>query len=132
MAKGYTWAPSNKPGKPSEAEKEQVVEAFLPVIEKMKAQIPPLEEPQRFNQCVDIQTYWRRGYYYVMGQYKCPPTPEYLKEGFTSGIARLTYLRTDAYALAYFRHTGKWKVTFPELSLNEAVETVKNGYFIGL
>lgn len=125
MPKGYHWVQSPSPGKPSDAEKRSVTEAFAPLIATWKAQLPPLADPQIINQCVDVKMGWRGSYFTVKGVFKCPPTPDFIKDGFESGVARLTYLSRDQFALSYFRHTGKWEVIYPSVSLAEAVESVK-------
>jgi len=58
-------------------------------------------------------------------EHTCPPAPDFIEGGFESGIARLTSLSRDPFALAYFRHTGKGEVMYLSVSLSEAVESVK-------
>ncbi|MEM7657891.1 MAG: hypothetical protein AAF399_17330 [Bacteroidota bacterium] len=115
---------SSKPPKPSDAEKRRVEETFAPLIAKKKAQLPPLEDPQKRNQCVDIKLAWRGSYFTLKGVFKCPPTPQYVAEGFESGIARLTYRGKDQFDLAYLRHNDKWFVVYQSVSLKEAVKSV--------
>jgi hypothetical protein len=120
----WVWAKSNTPGKASEAEKEKVTATFAPWIARQKQEIPPLEEPQQFNQVVDIYTRWRASYFYVMSYYKCPNRPEFIGEGFESGVARLTYKAPNCYDVAYFRHTGQWWTFLFDLTLEQAFEEV--------
>jgi hypothetical protein len=124
--KAWGWVKANNPGKPSEAEKEKVTATFAPWIQEQKAAIPPVEEPQEFNQIVDISTRWRASYFYVMSHYKCPDRPESMAEGFETGVARLTYKSPDCYDVAYNRHTGEWWTFLFDLTLEQAFQEVKS------
>ena len=126
MARGYYWAKSNKPGKPTEAEKQQVTDAFAPLIAELKASLPPLQEPQKTNQCVDLQAGWRGSYFTLKGIYKCPPGGTFVVDGFEMGVARLTYKGKDQFDLAYLRHDDKWFVMAHSISLAQAIESIKN------
>jgi hypothetical protein len=123
MPKG-NWIRSNQPGKPTDTEKRVVEEAFAPVIANMKAELPPLQEPQQFNQCVDFKASWRGSYYTLNAVYQSAPNSAI--QSFEVGVARLTFLGKDHYALAYFQHTEKWHVIFPSISLEDAIEAVKS------
>lgn len=120
----WGWVKSDTPGKPSDAEKETVTATFAPWVEQQKQMLPPLEEPQQFNQVVDIYTRWRGSYFYIMSYYQCPDRPEYTAKGFESGVARLTYKAPNCYDVAYFRHTGQWWTFLFDLTLEQAFKEV--------
>lgn len=126
-SKSYVWAwvKTNEPGKPTDAEKAKVTVLFDPYVQHLNNTLPPLKEPQRYNQAVRVFSKWYRSYFYLMSQYKCPPTPNYIKEGFEIGFARLTFKSPGIFDLAYFRHTGQWFVVFEDLPLAECFEQVK-------
>jgi hypothetical protein len=120
----WGWVKSNTPEKASEAEKETVTTTFAPWVAQKKRKIPPIKEPQRFNEITDIYTRWRGSYFYVMSYYKCPNRPESIADGFESGLARLTYKAPNCYDVAYFRHTGQWWTFLFDLTLEEAFRVV--------
>ncbi len=121
----WGWVKSNDPGKPSDREKAKATELFAPWVKQQKNELPPIVEPQKFNQAVDIYTRWRGSYFYVMSYYKCPERPEYMAKGFESGVARLTYKSPDCYDVAYFRHTGQWWTFLFDLPLEQAFQEIK-------
>ena len=120
----WGWVKADTPGKPSEVEKQKVAATFDPWVQQQKNELPPVKEPQEFNQVVDIYTRWKGSNFYLMGYYKCPDKPEYIAKGFETGVARLTYKRTDCYDLSYYRHTGKWFAIMFDLTLEQAFEEV--------
>lgn len=127
----WGWVQTNEPGKPSDAEKAKVTAAFAPWVQQLKDALPPLMEPQRFNQATDVFFKWRGSYFYVMSYYKCPDRPEYVADGFETGLARLTYKSPDCYDVAYFRHTGQWFTFLFDLTLEQALDEVqKNSIFM--
>lgn len=100
----WGWVKTTSPAKPTAARKAAIEVAFVPVIANFKANLPPLAEPQQWNQCVDVFSKWHGSYFYIMARYKCSPGAT--AEGFDTGMARLTFQETDSFDLAYFRHTG--------------------------
>ena len=120
----WVWVKFNTPEKPSDAEKEKVTATFAPWIQQQKNAIPPLSQPQKYNEVAEIFTKWRGSHFYVMHYYKCPDLPTSMAKGFESGLARLTYKAPDRYDLAYFRHTGKWWTLKFDLSLGQAFKAV--------
>lgn len=122
----WGWVQTNDPGKPSDTEKQKVTTAFEPLVQLRKSQLPPLAEPQQYNEVTDIYTKWKGSYFYLMSYYKCPDTPEYRIKGFEAGLARLTYKSPDCYDVAYFRHTGQWWTFLFDLTLEQAFEETQS------
>lgn len=120
---------TNKPGKLDDAEKARVTALFEPYVQHLNDTLPPLEEPQQFNQAVRVESKWHGSYFYLMSHYKCPPRPEYVMEGFETGIARLAYKSPGGVDLAYFRHTGQWTTVYYNLSLEDCLERIKSDPF---
>ena len=125
----WGWVKTSEPGKPANAEKEKATALFEPYVQHLNDSLPPLEEPQQFNQAVRVESKWRGSYFYLMSHYKCPPGPEYTMEGFEMGIARLAYKSPGAFDLAYFRHTGQWHTVYYDLPLEDCLERVKSDPF---
>jgi hypothetical protein len=118
----WVWAKSTAPGKPTEAEKKKVTATFEPWIAARKAALPPLEQPQQFNQCVDVYSRWRGSYFYILDYFKVADVPNAIKEGFEYGVARLTYKAPGAYDLAAYRYTGEYFTILEDLSLEQVLE----------
>jgi len=126
---GWAWVKTDDSGKPNDAEKARATALFGPYVQHLNETLPPLVEPQEFNQAVRVESKWRGSYFYLMSYYKCPPKPEYIMEGFEMGIARLAYKSPGVYDLAYFRHTGQWHTVYYGLSLEDCLERVKSDPF---
>ncbi|MCB0595795.1 MAG: hypothetical protein H6557_06540 [Lewinellaceae bacterium] len=122
----WGWVKTDQPGKPTDAEKAKATALFEPYVQHLNETLPPLQEPQQFNQAVRVEAKWRGSFFYLMSHYKCPPKPEYVMEGFESGIARLTYKSPGVYDLSYFRHTGQWATIFYGLSLEDCLERIQS------
>jgi hypothetical protein len=125
-AKSYwDWGPSTVSSTPSDAEKTKVSKLFEPWIAEMKADLPPLQQPQDFNQVIDYFARWKGSSFYIIEHYKAADLPNVIKDHFEVGLARLTYKSSNAYDLAYFRHTGKYFTIFYDLTLEQAFDEVK-------
>ncbi len=116
---------SNDPVKPTEAEKNRITVLFFPFVQALNASLPPLAEPQEYNQVVKIEAKWRGNYFYLICHYKSAPRPTNIQDGFGVGYARLTANGKNKYDLAYFRHTGKWVTFLFDLSAEECLEHIK-------
>ncbi|MDY6868515.1 MAG: hypothetical protein SVT56_11570 [Chloroflexota bacterium] len=68
---------------------------------------PPPEEP-RLNYLVNIYTKWYRHYFYFCSTYHSPG-PHAISPSFDDKFARLEYVASDSFNLAYMRYTGKWQ-----------------------
>jgi hypothetical protein len=125
----YVWVRSTAPSKPSDTEKKKVTDTFQPWIEARKAALPPLEQPQIRNQCVDVYSRWRGNYYYIIDSYKTADSPDVIMDGFEYGVARLTYKSPGTYDLAAYHYTGEYFIISTDLSLEEALEEIKENSF---
>jgi hypothetical protein len=90
------------------ADKIRIEKDFQPLIAELKSNLQPLEEPQQFNQVVDITTKWRGNQFYIIQKYKCPTDGNYLVEGFDAPLARLEFYGVDRFNLSVQRHNGQW------------------------
>ena len=86
---------------------------------------PPLEEP-RFNYITDIWARWHRSYFYFGATYACPG-PNAISPTFEVKFARLEYIGSNCFSVAYLRHNDKWFVIFPSLTLEQCLEAVRDG-----
>jgi hypothetical protein len=98
------------------------------VLKPQHVKPPPADE--RFNYLVDIYTKWYRCYFYFCATY-ASPGPTALSPSFEVRFARLEYLGTDRFSLAFMRHTGQWVELYPSLTLDECLAAIKDEpYFL--
>jgi hypothetical protein len=88
--------------------------------------ILPPPKKERFNYLVDIHSKWRGHFFYFCSKY-CSPGPNALSASFESSFARLQYIGSGRFNLAYFRHTGEWQEIAQLLSLNECLSWIEGG-----
>jgi hypothetical protein len=72
-----------------------------------------------------IHTKWHRSFFYFVGDW-ASPGPNALSPTFESPFARLEYTHLGRFNLAYMRHTGKWWQVYEGLTLNKAIEAVRD------
>ncbi len=80
----------------------------------------------RFNYLVNIYTRWHRNYFYFCSTYNSPG-PNAISPSFEDKFARLEYVVADKFNLAYMRHTGQWQEIAQSISLDEALDMIKDG-----
>jgi len=127
VSKYWVWAPA-KPKKVPDFLKRQVsAKANSLVEESLKPEHvkPPPKNP-KFNYIVDIYTKWRGRFFCFLGKY-ATPSADRIAPFFEIGFARLEYAGKDRFHLAYFRHTGEWWQIRSDLSLDEALNCIKDG-----
>jgi len=103
-----------------EAKANELVETVL----KPKYVEPPPKEP-RFNYIIDLWAKWYRSYFYFGATY-ASPGPRAISPTFETKFARMEYLGARSFALSYMRHTGKWFELFPDLTLDECLDAVRD------
>ena len=127
--KNYTWAPAKKKtgAKVSDTLKYEVKARADSLIDKElkpKYVLPP-DENSTLNYLVDIFSKWHGRYFYLTSKYKCPG-PNAIRPFFDSNFARLEFIGSSRFNLAYMRHTGKWNEVGSDLSLEECLDMVEN------
>jgi hypothetical protein len=122
-----TWVYS--PPKPTvpDGVKAEVQRKAQELIEKhlKPAHVKPPPEDPRWNYLTGIHTKWHRSFFYFVGDY-ASPGPNAISATFESPFARLEYTHTGKFNLAYFRHTGQWWQIFEDLTLDDALETIRD------
>ena len=114
---------SKVPDRLKQTVKEQADELVETVLIPRHVKPPP--EDDQFNYLVNIYTKWHRNYFYFCSTYNSPG-PHAISPSFEDKFARLEFVGTDRFNLAYMRHTGKWWEVYPDLSLNECLNTIRD------
>lgn len=91
--------------------------------------VKPPPEDNQFNYLVNIYTKWYRNYFYFCSTYNSPG-PHAMSPSFEDKFARLEYVGAERYNLAYMRHTEQWQEIAQSISLDEALEMIRDsGHF---
>jgi hypothetical protein len=120
------WVPSSTKSlktQPSESEKENISNYFIPLIEDFKKQYIPKKPKKEFNYLVDIYSKWYQNYFYLCEKYRAE-YPDRIKDEFEMKFVRLKYTRKDQFELSYCRHTGQWQLVFVDLTLEDCKEMI--------
>ena len=128
MAKGrrtWTWAPVKPSSVPQGLKDDLSAKAKALVDSELKPRhvTPPPSDPQ-FNYIVDISTKWHGRFFYFVSKYACPG-PNALSPFFDAPFTRLEYQRNGRFSLAYMRHTGQWWQVYTDLTMEEALNTIR-------
>ena len=127
---GYQWVYTpKKPAPPSlpaalKREVETKANALIESVLKPQHVQPPPEDPQ-FNYIEAITTKWYRSYFYFYAVYRSAG-PYALGGTFEAKFARLTYIGGEHFNLAAMRYTEEWIEIFPDLTLDECLEAVRD------
>ena len=66
-----------------------------------------------------------RSYFYLCAKYRCP-APNCITEFFDTKFARLEFIGSDRFNLAFMRHIDQWAKTEENESLDECLDRVRN------
>lgn len=105
-------------------EVKQVCDEFVESVLKPRS-IDTDPHEDRFNYIVDIYTKWYRNYLHFYAKYRCPG-PNAIEPFFEIKFARMEYVGRDRFNLSYMRYTGKWWVIYPDMSLDECIEAIRD------
>lgn len=126
--KAWVYAPKKPtPPKVPEALKHEVETKANALIESVLKPIhvqPPPEDPQ-FNYIESLYTKWYHSYFYFCAHY-IVAGPHAMMPSFEHKFARLTYLGGARFSLAAARYTGEWIEIFPDLTLDECLDAVRD------
>jgi len=117
-------APKPRVPEPIKLEVKKVCDEFVESVLKPRSIDPDLRE-DRFNYIIDIFTKWYSNYFYFCAKYRCPG-PNAIEPFFETKFARMEYVDRDRFNLSYMRHTGKWWEVYPDMSLDECIETIRD------
>jgi hypothetical protein len=127
----YQWV-QNEPPKPKvpEALKAEVQARADELVESVlkPRHIRPPRKNAKFNYLADIFTKWYRCYFYFCGTYTCPG-PNALSPSFETRFARLEYVGSTRFSLAFRRYTGEWVEVYPSISLAKCLAAIRDESF---
>jgi hypothetical protein len=86
--------------------------------------VEPPPKDLRLNYIVDISVKWRGRFFYFASEYACPG-PNALSPFSEAPFARLEFQRNGRFSLAYMRHTGQWRQVYADLTVGEALKTIR-------
>ena len=104
-----------------EAKARELIESFF-----KPAHVHPPPTDSSWNYVVDIYSRWYRNYFYFCSKY-ASPGPNAISPFFETKFARMEYMPTGRFNLAYYRYTGQWLEVFTDLSLEECLEMIEKG-----
>lgn len=104
--------------------KDKADELVNTVLIPQHVKPPPADN--QFNYLANIYTKWYRNYFYFCSTYNVPG-PNAIAPSFEDKFARLEYVGGDKFNLAYMRHTGQWHEIAQNMSLDEALDVIKDG-----
>jgi len=105
-------------------EVKQVCDELVESVLKPR-NIDPDTKEERFNYIVDIFTKWYRNNFYFCAKYHSPG-PNAIEPFFETKFARMAYVGEDQFNLSYMRHTTKWWEVYPDMSLYECIEAIRD------
>src|SRR5271157_6406236 len=116
---------SRKPEIPEALKSEISSKAQKLVEQHLKpAHVEQPENPQ-CNYIADIYTRWHREDLYFCATYVAP-FPDAVAPTFEVRFARMGYLGSGKFNLAYKGQTGRWCEMYPSLSIDKCLEAVRD------
>lgn len=98
-------------------------QAFIDTV--LKPRFLPVITPTPFNYPVDIQGKWHGSKYPFLQCYRSGFT-ENLGEEFDAPFARIDWIVRDRFDVQWHRHTGQWFHIHQGLSLEAALNAIRN------
>ncbi len=123
--KAWTWAPTKPSGVPRLVKNDLIAraQAYVDLELKPKHVKPPPGDPN-FNYLVDILTKWHGRFLYFVSKYACPG-PNALSPFLELAFTRLECQRNGRFSLACMRHTEQWWRVYTGLTVDEALQTIR-------
>jgi hypothetical protein len=115
-----------RPSRVPQAVKDEVCRRAQDLVDSAlkPRHVKPAQKVPRYNYVVDIFTKWHGRFFYFVSRYACPG-PNAISPFFDAGFARLEYLGSGLFGLAYMRHTGQWWQVYTDVSLNKALSVIR-------
>ena len=107
MATKKVWVLTPKRKVMTEADKTQLTVLFEPLINDYKKKLIKAKPNKKHSYVIDFYSKFYRGFFYLCAEYKAEHENRRF-DGFEVKFARLEFIETNKYNLAYVRHTGQW------------------------
>lgn len=109
----------------TEADKAQLTDLFESLISDYKNKFIEAKPNKKENYIVNFYSKFYRGFFYLYAEYKAEYENRTL-DGFEEKFARLEFIDTNTYNLAYYRHTGQWWTVDVNVTAECCLENIKN------
>lgn len=125
MATKKVWVLTPQKKVMTEADKTQLTALFEPLINDYKKKFIEVKPNKKENYIVNFYSKFYRGFFYLCAEYKAEYENRTL-DGFEEKFARLEFVETNKYNLAYYRHTGQWWAVETNVTPEFCFETIKD------
>jgi hypothetical protein len=109
----------------TEADKTQLTVMFESLITDYKKKFIEAMPNKKENYIVNFYSKFYRGFFYLCAEYKAEYENRIL-DGFEEKFARLEFVETNRYNLAYYRHTGQWWTVENNVTPEFCLECITN------
>jgi hypothetical protein len=106
-----------------DAKASNLVEAAL------KPRLIETQPDAEFNFIVDVLTRWRGSSLYFISVYQVGRHGVVPGDTFEAPFARMQYKGADRFGLSLMRHTGRWVEIYPDLPVDECLESIRDDPF---
>jgi hypothetical protein len=125
MATKKAWVLTPQKKAITEADKTQLTNLFEPLINDYKKKFIEAKPNKKENYVVNFYCKFYRGFFYLCAEYRAEYENRTL-DGFEEKFARLEFVDSNTYNLAYYRHTGQWWTVKSNVTPEFCFETIKN------
>ena len=125
MAAKKNWVLTPQKKVMTEADKTKLADLFEPLIKDYKKKFIEVKPNKKENYIVDFYSKFYRGFFYLCAEYKAEYENRTL-DGFEKRFARLEFVDTNTYSLAYFRHTGQWWTVDENVAAEYCLKNIKD------
>jgi hypothetical protein len=125
MATKKIWVLTPQKKAITESDKTHLTALFEPLIKNYKKKFIEAKPNKKHNYVIDFYTKFYRGFFYLCATYKA----EYenrIHDEFEVKFARLEFVETKKYNLAYYRHTGQWWTIDENVTAEYCLDNITN------
>ena len=95
----------------------------------LKPRLIEAQPNEEFNFVVDVLTRWRGSSLYFISLYQVGSHGDVPGDTFEAPFARMQHKGGDCFGLSFMRHTGRWVEIYPELPVDECLESIRDDPF---
>lgn len=109
----------------TEKDKEELTALFEPLINEYKNKFIEEKPNKKENYITNFYCKFYRGFFYLCAEIRAEYVDRKL-DGFEEKFARLEFVDTNKYNLAYFRHTGQWCIIETNVTAEFCLKCITN------